>query len=153
MQRNAVSAALYGGLVAGTIDVFAPALIYMISPLRVLRAIAAGLIGRDAARAGGLGTSALGLVLQWGMSILIAAIFVFAATRLRWMTRNWILAGFAYGVVVFFVMNYVVRPLSAIGDIPRMGVYDFTTNLVAMWLFGLIIAWFCERYLRAGRFG
>jgi hypothetical protein len=27
-----------------------------------------------------------------------------------------------------------------------MGVYDFTTNMVAMWLFGLIVAWFTQRY-------
>lgn len=150
MRSEVTRASIYGGFVAGTIDVFAPALIYMISPLRVLRAIAAGLVGRDAARAGGLGTSALGLVLQWGMSILIAFIFVVAATRLRWMTRHWIFAGIAYGVVVFFVMNYVVRRLSAIGDFPKMGVYDFSANLAAMWLFGLIVAWFAQRYLRAG---
>ena len=148
MRREVMLASIYGGFVAGTIDVFAPALIYLINPLRVLRAIAAGLVGRDAARAGGLGLSALGLVLQWGMSILIAFIFVAAATRLRWLTRNWIFAGFAYGTVVFFVMNYVVRPLSAIGDFPKMGLYDFTANLAAMWLFGLIIAWFAQRHLR-----
>jgi hypothetical protein len=148
MRRGVALASVYGGFVAGTIDVFAPALIYMISPLRVMRAIAAGLIGRDAARASGLGTSALGMALQWGMSILIAFIFVFAATRLRWMTRSWILAGFAYGVVVFFVMNYVVRPLSAIGDFPQMSLYEFSANMAAMWLFGLIIAWFCQDRLQ-----
>lgn len=147
MNRNAVLAAVYAGFVAGTIDVFAPSLIYWVNPLGVLRFICGGLIGLPAARAGGLATSALGLVLQWLMSIIIAAIFVFAAQRLRILVRNWIPAGIAYGIVVFFVMNFVVRPLSMIGDFPKMGLYDFATNMAAMWLFGLIVAWFAQYYL------
>lgn len=147
MNRNAALAAVGGGFVAGTIDIFAPSLIYWVNPLGVLRFISGGLIGLATARAGGLATSALGLVLQWAMSIIIAAIFVFAAVRVRALVRNWIAAGIAYGIVVFFVMNYVVRPLSMIGDFPKMGVYDFTTNMAAMWLFGLIVAWFAQHYL------
>ena len=147
MKRNALLAAVYAGFVAGTIDLFAPSLIYWVNPLGVLRFISGGLIGLDAARAGGLATSALGLVLQWFMSIIIAAIFVFAAMRMRVLVRNWIPAGIAYGIVVFLVMNYVVRPLSMIGDFPKMGLYDFTTNMAAMWLFGLIVAWFAQNYL------
>ena len=148
MQRNARLAALYGGFVAGTIDIFAPALIYWINPLGVLRFIAGGLIGRPAAKAAGLPAAALGLVLQWAMSIIIAAIFVYAATRLPVLLRRWIAAGVAYGIAVFCVMNYIVRPLSMHRDFPHMGVYDFTTNMAAMWLFGLIIAWFAQRQLR-----
>jgi hypothetical protein len=150
MRRSAWHAALYGGFVAGTIDIFAPALIYWINPLGVLRFIAGGMIGRPAAKAGGLEIAVLGLVLQWVMSILIAAIFVYAATRIPALLRRWIAAGVAYGVVVFFVMNYVVRPLSMHRDLPTMDVYGFSTNMVAMWLFGLIVAWFAQRYLRAG---
>jgi hypothetical protein len=149
MQRNARLAILYGGFVAGTIDIFAPALIYWINPLGVLRFIAGGLIGRPAAKAAGLPAAALGLVLQWAMSIIIAAIFVHAATRMPALLRRWIAAGIAYGSVVFFVMNYVVRPLSMHRDFPQMGLYDFTTNMAAMWLFGLIIAWFAQRHLRS----
>ena len=149
MRRNALLAAVCGGLVAGTLDIFAPALIYWINPLGVLRFIAGGLIGRAAAKAGGLETAALGLALQWLMSILIAAIFVYAAMRMRSLVRRWLVAGIAYGIVVFVAMNYVVRPLSAIGDFPKMGLYDLATNMAAMWVFGLIVAWFAQYWLRA----
>lgn len=147
MRRNAWLAVLYGGLIAGTIDIFAPSLIYWINPLAVLRFIAGGLIGRTAAKAGGPEIAVLGILLQWTMSLIIAAIFVYAATRIPALVRRWIAAGVAYGVVVFFVMNYVVRPLSMHGDFPKMDLYGFSTNLAAMWLFGLIIAWFARRYL------
>lgn len=147
MNRNAILAAACGGFVAGTIDVFAPSLIYWINPLGVLRFIAGGVLGLPQAREGGLATASLGLVLQWLMSMIIAAIFVFAAQRLPVLVRRWVAAGIAYGIVVFFVMNYVVRPLSMIGGFPKMGLYDFATNMAAMWVFGLIIAWFSRHYL------
>jgi len=151
MRRNAWLAILYGGFVAGTIDIFAPVLIYWINPLGVLRFIAGGLVGRPAAKAMGLQAAALGLALQWLMALIIAAIFVYAATRIPALLRRWIAAGIAYGVVVFFVMNYVVRPLSMHRDFPQMDLYGFITNMVAMWLFGLIIAWFAQRCLRSGK--
>jgi uncharacterized membrane protein YagU involved in acid resistance len=153
MRRNAWLAVLYGGLIAGTIDIFAPSLIYWINPLGVLRFIAGGLIGRAAAKAGGLEIAVLGVLLQWMMSLIIAAIFVYAATRIPALVRRWLAAGIAYGAVVFFVMNYVVRPLSMHRDIPKMDLYGFSTNMAAMWLFGLIIAWFARHYLGSRRFG
>jgi len=152
MRRNALLAIIYGGLLAGTIDIFAPSLIYWINPLGVLRFIAGGLIGRAAAKAGGPEIAMLGLLLQWMMSLIIAAIFVYVATRIPALLRRWIAAGIAYGVVVFFVMNYAVRPLSMHRDFPKMNFYDFSTNMAAMWLFGLIIAWFAKRYLQTSRF-
>lgn len=149
MRRNAWLAVVYGGLIAGTIDVFAPALIYWINPLGVLRFIAGGVLGRPLAQAMGLQAAALGLLLQWLMSLVISAIFVYAATRIPALLWRWIASGIAYGVVVWYVMNYVVRPLSMHRDFPRMDVYGFVTNMAAMWVFGLIIAWFAQRHLRA----
>jgi hypothetical protein len=151
MNQKALKAILLGGLIAGTIDVFAPVVIsnFKFGPSAVLKFIAGGLIGLPAARAGGMEIAGLGLLLQWAMSLIIAAIFVFAALRLRWMTRRWILAGFTYGIVVYFVMTYVVQPLSMVGKgwPPQVDLYGFCANLAAMLLFGLIIAWFAQRNL------
>lgn len=136
-------AILAGGLIAGTIDIGAAALINMIDPRIILRFIAGGVLGKVALQ-GGAGAAWLGLFLQWGMSLLIAAIFVFAALRLRWLTARPILAGLAYGVVVFAVMNYVVVYLSAWHRINHFTVASFIENVAAMLLFGLIVA-FCTR--------
>ncbi|MFZ0869604.1 MAG: hypothetical protein WAM90_02635, partial [Rhodanobacter sp.] len=50
----------------------------------------------------------------------------------------------AYGVVVFFVMNYVVRPLSAAWPKTHFTPAGFVENMLAMLLFGLIVA-YCAR--------
>jgi uncharacterized membrane protein YagU involved in acid resistance len=91
-----------------------------------------------------LPVSLLGLVLQWAMSLLIAAIFVLAAQRLAWMCRRWVAAGLAYGVVVFVVMEYVVVPLSAANN-PHFTPVSLLENVLAMLLYGLIIAFFARR--------
>lgn len=134
------------GLIAGTIDIFAASLINGISPLIILRAIASGLLGRAAFHGGlpgGLPVPLLGLVLQWAMSLLIAAIFVFAARRLSWLTRRWVVGGLLYGVAVFVVMEFVVVPLSAAMK-PHFTVLSLAANVLAMLLFGVIVAFFAR---------
>jgi uncharacterized membrane protein YagU involved in acid resistance len=77
-----------------------------------LQFIASGLLGL-AAFAGGLGSALLGLILHLAFSLVIAAVYILAATRLPVLRRNLLLGGLLYGVVVYFVMNFVVTPLSA----------------------------------------
>ncbi|MGH8144725.1 MAG: hypothetical protein ACREPY_00165 [Rhodanobacteraceae bacterium] len=144
--RRAALAVLVGGLVAGTIDIGAAALINMIDPRVILKFIAGGVLGK-AALQGGAASAWLGLFLQWGMGLLIAAIFVFAALRLHWMIARPILAGVAYGVIVFVMMNYVVMPLSAWHHINHFTLMSFIWNLLAMLLFGLIVAFTAQRFL------
>jgi hypothetical protein len=52
--------------------------------------------------------------------------------------------GLVYGVVVFFIMNYAVVPLSVAKFAATLTVTGFFENMSAMLLFGLIIA-FCAR--------
>jgi hypothetical protein len=143
-MRSMLIAILMGGLIAGTVDLGSACLINGAAPTAILRAIASGLLGKSAS-AGGLPIAGLGLILQWAMSILIAAIFVVASHWMPILRRRWIEAGLAYGVVVFFVMNYVVLPLSAIGHAPRFRIVHFSEDMVAMLLFGLIVAYFARR--------
>jgi len=134
---------LLGGFIAGTIDIGAAALINAVSIEVILKAIASGVLGK-ASFERGIQAETLGLFLQWGMSILIAAIYVITARRIGVLRRRWVAAGLIYGVAIFFVMNYVVVPLSAIGRIPHFTAARFIENLLAMLLFGLIVAFFAR---------
>jgi hypothetical protein len=138
------TAIILGGLIAGTIDIGAAALINSVSPFRILHFIAGGLLGK-AALEGGAAVELLGLVLQWAMSLAIAAVYVVSC---RWWLipgRRWIAGGLAYGVVIFLVMNYVVVPASAWARWPHFSVERFAENMLAMLLFGLIVAFFARR--------
>lgn len=135
---------MLGGLVAGTVDIGAASLINGRSPVFIGQIIAGGLLGK-ASLEGGMRTAALGVALQWAMSIIIAAIYVLASTRLDALRRNWLLFGVLYGIPVYFVMEYVVVPLSAWHRVPKFAPLPFAENMLAMMVFGVIVAWFASR--------
>ncbi len=137
------NAAIIGGLVAGTVDIGSACIINSLSPVVILQAIASGILG-TASFGGGAASAALGLVLQLSMSVIIAAIYCFAVGRLKMLRRAWPAGGIIAGFVIFGVMNYVVVPLSAVGRVPHFTPATFAGNLVALVLFGLIVAFFAR---------
>jgi hypothetical protein len=152
-----LNAIFRGGLVAGTVDVGCACLIYGRSPAIILQSIASGLIGVASFR-GGAWTVILGLLLQWGMSILIAAIYSGVMATVPHMRRRWVLTGVVAGAVIFLVMNYIVAPLSAAPFRPAFTVagllsaftpIHFVGNLLAMILFGLILSFFARETSQA----
>jgi uncharacterized membrane protein YagU involved in acid resistance len=143
--RSIWPAILLGGLTAGTIDIGAAALISGRGVVFILHVIAGGLIGKTAAFSGGSSTAIMGLLLQWAMAILIAAIYVLGTRTRPAISQMWVPSGIVYGIIVFFVMNYVVVPLSAYHRLPTLTAAGFAENMTAMLLFGLIIAFFARR--------
>lgn len=147
---------LVGGLVAGTLDIGAAALINRVNPVLIAHYIASGALGKAAFS---LGASAayLGLVLQWAMSIVIAAIYWFVTARMPRLRERWWLGGLLAGVVIFLVMNLIVMPFSAAPVtlhevIARFRPTKGAENLSAMLVFGLIVA-YCARYVGSSRRG
>jgi len=111
----AIRAALWGGLLAGTLDI-ADALIFHglrgIAPSRILQAIASGLLGREAF-AGGAWTATLGLGLHFFIATTAAAVYALASLQLPLLIGRPVLCGAVYGLLVNAVMQYIVLPLSA----------------------------------------
>src|ERR1700685_4520259 len=101
-----LAAIILAGIVAGTIDIGAASLISGKDPLVISRFIAGGLLGKSALT-GGMQAAALGVALQWAMSMIIAAIFVVASGWMSALRQYWLPAGIAYGVPVYFTMEYV----------------------------------------------
>ncbi len=139
-------------LVAGTADlVYASIHIasYYHMPLQQLfQSIARGLLG-PAAMQGGWSTASLGIALEFLMTLIMAKVYILAATRITDLRRYWWLLGPCYGIVVMVVMYTVVLPLSAIhgsGALPKGPQMLYATILVHMFLIGLVIS-ACARFL------
>lgn len=149
MKRTAAfKAIIAGGLIAATIDIGSAVLISGRSASRILQTIAGGLLAK-ASFDGGLRSVLLGLALQELMGLIIAAIYVAAAVRAPALSRRWVAWGLTYGVLIFLVMNYVVVPLSAWHVVPHFSLASFFANLLAMLLFGLIVAYCAARLIGA----
>ncbi len=146
-----VSAAFLGGVVAGAFDItyaFTNWGMRGIEPLRILQSVASGLIGREAARAGGIETGILGAVLHFSMASVMALVFVVASLMLPVLRRAAVIWGMAYGGGIYLVMNYIVVPLSLAGGRSAPPLLDYTTGLlVHIFFVGLSIALIARMYL------
>lgn len=115
MRNRAAYAILWGGLIAGLIDItyaIGFSATRGVPPIRILQSVASGLLGSSSYQ-GGATTATLGLILHFVLMLIIAAIFYFASTRLRFLVARPIWWGALYGFLVYWVMNLVVLPLSA----------------------------------------
>lgn len=144
---------LLGGLTVGTVDIL-DAFVYAwlragVTPERVLKGIAAGWMGRQAALAGGWGTALLGLASHFLIATTVVLLYQLAAARVPALRRRSFVWGTAYGLVVFGVMTYVVIPLSAIATVPRLVPVQLANLLFAhVCLIGIPAALFARRALR-----
>jgi uncharacterized membrane protein YagU involved in acid resistance len=146
MSFSTPAAILLAGLIAGTLDIGAAALINGRNPLIILLYISSGLLGKVSFQSG-LPAVLLGLVMQWLMSLIIAAVYVLASNRFPELKPYWIAGGLAYGVGIFLVMNYVVVPLSEVARLPQFTAWTLSGNLLAMLGFGVLIAFFARSTL------
>ena len=151
--RSALKTIVFGGLVAGALDITYAFIIWGlrgVSPIRIGQSVAAGLLGREAAVGGGTATGLFGLAVHFVLAIIMAAIYYVAARNVRVLVDRAVPFGIAYGLALYGAMNYVVMPLSAIG---RTGggaplYITITGILVHMFLVGLPIALITRRALR-----
>jgi hypothetical protein len=108
-------AILWGGLVAGALDITAACVqggLRGVSPVRILQSVASGLLGAGSFQ-GGPATAALGLVLHFVIAFGAATVYVLSSRKLRVLAERPFLCGPLYGVAVYLFMTYVVVPLSA----------------------------------------
>jgi hypothetical protein len=153
-RGRALRTIVTAGLVAGALDILCAFIIWGlrgVTPLRIGKSIASGLVGREAALAGGTGMGLLGLLLHFTMATIIAAIYYGAARNIRLLVERAVPCGIAYGLATYGVMNYVVMPLSAIRSTGGGGPAYITITgiLVHMFLIGLPIALITRRGLKS----
>ena len=144
------AAILAAGLLAGAMDITAAFITWAprgISPGRILRGIASGLLG-PSAFSGGAATAALGLALHFFIALSAAAVFYFASRKIAFMTEHPICAGVLYGVCVYLVMYWVVMPLSNV----KRGAFSWEVEITAVITHivcvGLPIALWVKRFSR-----
>lgn len=114
--------------------------------MRVLQAIASGVLGGDSFQ-GGLPTAALGLLLHFFIATTATALYYAASRKLKVLVDQAIICGLAYGIPVYLVMNLVVLPLSNISfKLSHSFSAVATSLLILMFCIGLPIALTVRRY-------
>lgn len=113
MARSVRRPIIVATLVAGTLDIlsaFVFAGMAGASVGQVLRYVASGPFG-DSVREGGTGWAAAGLGVHFAIMFAMAAAYMLIAPRLPALLRRPIPAGLAYGLLLWGIMYYLVKPL------------------------------------------
>ena len=149
------AAILWGGGVGGILDItFAAIRTVQLSGTvgRMLRGIAAGLLGRGVLD-GGWGYALLGLGLHFFIALSAATTYYVASRWLRFLVaRPWI-CGPVFGALWWLMMNRIVLPLSALHTSPP---FTWPGFLAVTLLVGLPVALATNRFpdsrqVRSGR--
>jgi hypothetical protein len=147
--KTAIQAAIVGGLLAGAIDIGVACIIFHAPPEPILKSVAAGIVGRPAAKAGGMDIVLLGAFLQEFISVVAAGIYAFASLRLPILIRQWLIMGILFGGACDLFLMHIVGPLAGL-HMQAVGTYGWWANLIAnMLTYGPPIAfvnqWFAKR--------
>ncbi len=133
---NAMLAVLWAGFACGVLDITAAFVVYGFfgaKPVPLLQGIASGLLGPKAFD-GGLATALLGLLCHFVIAFGAAIVYFVASRALRVLVDQAVVFGALYGVAVYFFMNRIVLPLSAVAKRP------FSLKLMIV---GVVIHIFC----------
>ncbi|HET8625455.1 MAG TPA: hypothetical protein VFM14_17980 [Gemmatimonadales bacterium] len=149
-RANPAAIVLAGGLVAGTFDIIYACTYWAIKrdlpAQRILQSVASGLLGKTAFD-GGVRTAALGLALHYFIAISMAFTYYVVAQRWAFLREKAVVAGIAYGLLLYVIMNYIVVPLSRAGPGAKDPLWIGLSVLVHALLIGLPIALFTRRAL------
>lgn len=141
---------LLAGLTAGVLDITAAILFYArLGTLTVpmLQGIASGLLGK-AAFNGGLATAALGLFCHFFIATSAAGLYFAVSRRAPLLVQHTVVSGALYGAAVYFFMDRVVIPLSAIGPLPFVFSKAIIGVAIHVCCVGLPIALVVRRFAR-----
>jgi hypothetical protein len=103
---------LYAGAIAGALDITAACIQanveFGVTPLRVLKGVAGGLLGRGA-YGGGFPVAALGLTMHFTMALIVATVFYLLILRFPLPKKLFgvVAVGLLYGAAVFAINNFV----------------------------------------------
>ena len=121
---------------SGVLDITAALVVYGyfgLRPIPLLQGIAAGLLGPRSFQ-GGWGTALLGLLCHFAIAFSAATVYFAISRRWHFLVAHFLVGGVLYGVAVYFFMNRIVVPLSAVIKRP----FSFK-----MMVIGVVIHIFC----------
>lgn len=148
-KSNALKAIVFGGLLAGVLDLTAACVnsgLRGVSPVRVFQAIAAGALGAESYK-GGAATAVLGFFLHFVIAFGATIVFYLASRKIKSLVNYPVVSGLLYGIAVYWFMQLVVLPLSNFPGVNRFELTPTIIGLLIHMLFvGLPIAFVVRRY-------
>ncbi|HEV2109970.1 MAG TPA: hypothetical protein VGT99_01340 [Gammaproteobacteria bacterium] len=125
-------------LVFGSLDILDALLFWGfsmdVSPLDVFQGIASGVLGSSAFH-GGAAAAALGALIHYAGFFCLLGLYHLAVTRQPLLGGKPLAYGLGYGLVSYFVVHYLILPMTAFHIVPGFYLAGFTNAVLAQTVF------------------
>ena len=121
-MNNIGRTVLTATLICGTLDIVCACAFAGLrgnGPIGVLHSVASGPFG-NGVESGGVATALLGLAVHFAIMTVMAGVFVAAAWRLPFVAAHPLIAGIAYGILLYLFMYWIVLPLRWPANFPSL---------------------------------
>lgn len=138
---------VFGGLIVGSLDIIAASIQTLIngrSPVSMLKFIASGVFGSKAF-SDGMRYAWYGLFFHYCIATIWTTIFYLMYSKITMLTKNWMVIGVGYGLVVKFGMSQVVLPLSNTPDLPFTSKGAIISSLILIVAIGLPLSFMANK--------
>ncbi len=150
-MKSKVGTVLLSGLIAGTLDIITPILIYAVilqktTALKILLSIASGVFKQDA-YSGDPKMAFYGLLFHFIIAISFALFYFIIYPYIPFLKNNVIISGIVYGIFVWIIMNLIVLP-TVFPVLPAKNL-DFPlllSILILIFCIGIPIAYITKKY-------
>lgn len=155
MANSLGSAIVRGTLVSGTLDLLSAFVFGGMKgadPLKIMRGVASGPFG-DGMRDGGTPAVLLGFATHFAIMTTMVSVYMVAASRIEWLRRNWLIAGTAYGFILYLIMYRIVLVIRYPTVFPKNGLWDVSNALFSHIIcVGIPMAWIASKRLGRANF-
>jgi hypothetical protein len=151
-MRHRYVSVLKAGILVGSFDILAAFLLVLIRTgklqvFNILKFIASGIFGKDAA-AGGLKMVVIGFILHYTIAFIFTGLFFWLYPKMNLGSKNKWITGIVYGVLIWFLMNRIVLPLSNVVHRP----FSLSNALINIGILiiciGIPLSLFARRFYR-----
>jgi hypothetical protein len=147
-KSPAIATIFWAGLACGILDISAALVTWGlrgVHPVRLLQAIASGLLGAKAFD-GGWQTAFLGVACHFLIAFSVSTVYYGASRKLEFMTQHATFSGVSYGIAVYVVMYWMVMPFSHLQQTPFSPARTLIAIVTHMLCVGLPIAVIVRRF-------
>jgi hypothetical protein len=135
-------------LLAGTLDILAAVIQTLVlggRPVKMLQYIASGVFGTESFSGGG-SFAIIGLVFHYVIALIWTSIFFLLFPKIKILSKNWVLSGLFWGLLIWAAMNLVVLPLSNVPQSPWNTSRAIIALLILIVAMGLPISYLAHRF-------
>src|SRR5882757_140739 len=140
------------GLVAGTLDISAAIIQYLIRggkhPQIIFKYIAGAVFGSDAYTTGGTGMIICGFLFHYVIAFIFTILFFFLYPAFVKVIKNAVALGAIYGLIVWTIMNLLVVPMTKIPSHPFDVQRSIIEALILVFCIGIPISLITSKYYR-----